>query len=240
MVNFDYSEFVEYVLKDSYISSLKILNNNISKEIESLYKELNFIENEYQNNFKKINLLRKYVSNLELELKSLDYNYNKKLNDLNSVKSHKEYESLQLEINILLKNKNELDSLIISKWLELEKEESNFLSQDYNYLSKKKDILNKIDKNKQKINEINQELNNNIAELENMRLSLILNKQDWLDDYNNMKLAIDNPAVPLSANQICSGCFYILSNQDIAILNKNYIVKCKNCYRFVYLNKQYT
>jgi predicted nucleic acid-binding Zn-ribbon protein len=240
MVNFDYNAFISYVLKDNYISYLKSIIKNLQHDLSELFNQLNLFENDYKSNLDLINNLKKSVNIYESDIKDLDYILTRKISDLDHISSIKEYESLKFEIDTLKVKKDNLESLLIDKWIALEEQEKKFLSISLVYPQKRAEIFTSIDNINIRLRSLESDLNQSIVYLNDLEKSLIINNQDWINDYINMKSNIYNPAVPLKSGEICSGCFYIISSYDISVLNRQYIIRCKNCYRFIYLERDHS
>ncbi|HVW99604.1 MAG TPA: hypothetical protein VHA52_04060, partial [Candidatus Babeliaceae bacterium] len=55
----------------------------------------------------------------------------------------------------------------------------------------------------------------------------------WLNRYQSMKNSVENPAVPVIDGQ-CSACFYTLLPKEIIALERQRLLNCNDCYRFLF------
>lgn len=55
--------------------------------------------------------------------------------------------------------------------------------------------------------------------------------------YLEIRNRVEDPVVPVIA-QSCSSCFYSLLHQDIVSLTKKTIIRCRGCYRFLFVPEE--
>ena len=52
-----------------------------------------------------------------------------------------------------------------------------------------------------------------------------------------MRERVSDPVVPILQGG-CSACFYKTPEQDLILLKRNKLLQCKNCYRFLFFEKE--
>lgn len=81
---------------------------------------------------------------------------------------------------------------------------------------KHKDILASLEQLEQRRNEVLKEL-----------------PVAWQNTYKELSETLPNPIVRI-LNNTCSGCYYAVSANDMAHIQKEYIGRCKDCYRMLF------
>ena len=57
---------------------------------------------------------------------------------------------------------------------------------------------------------------------------------ELMEPYNAMRAQVPDAVVPVQ-DFCCGACFYQISQSDYLALQKQKLLQCKNCYRFLYL-----
>jgi hypothetical protein len=202
------------------ISLVKEASGNLLSQLESSKKE-----------HKE---LRKKVDNIELKIKEIDDRQAKKKKALESIAHEKEYKALKKEISVLEIEHQDYEDQLVSQWHDLEKAEKKRDSKKANLEQSQQTENTAIFLIEEKLEKLTQEHCHALQERETLTKDL---PSKWLDIYNKMKDKVSDPVVP-AVNASCSSCYYQILHQDNALLKKNALVHCRNCYRLLYAEVQ--
>lgn len=229
-------------MKDSLYSLLEL--QEIDKEIDTLERskeefpaEIGRLEAELESARSKIDETEKHVGELESsrrlmegELDSINENLKKHQDRLYEVKSNREYDALQAEIEALGSKKDEHESGILRS------------------IEDHEDLTSKLSEDKDAFGEREKEIQDRIKELKSRLDSVEGDVQKWVRKRKSLEKNIDKPA--LSAyNRIrrmvkggvavveikkgsCGGCYRQLSPQLLVEARRiDRVMKCENCGR---------
>ncbi|MFZ5954121.1 MAG: zinc ribbon domain-containing protein [Candidatus Dependentiae bacterium] len=208
-------------------SSISVLNNQIQEAVHQKTQ----LQNQLEALKSRALLQRKKVDALELEMKHIDEKISRKKEQLDNVMGHREYLSLKAEIDNFKKQQHELEDSLISSWNDLE--------------NVQKELDNTILKVHEQLNLIQQEEHNKKVRIEELEKEFSLLAQqraekekgipeEWLEKYTAMRAKIADPVVPV-VDKTCSGCAFLISDQDMLQLRHNKLVQCKSCFRLLYM-----
>lgn len=202
------------------------LLKDIEIKLKQLHEELDNTKNAWLK-------ARRMVDEKELEMKALDDREKEAQRKLDVLQNPKEYAPLKKEIDQLKEQQHAFEQILIQTWQEAEAAERAYKSQQGTH--------------EQKIQELNAELATKQKEREEKISQIAEFKKtrhekeqglpvEWLEKYAMMQSRVPNPVVPV-INGTCSGCFYVVSPQDIMALRRRKLLQCKECYRFLYLEE---
>jgi predicted nucleic acid-binding Zn-ribbon protein len=174
------------------------------------------------------------VDSQELESKILREKEQKIRNDLEQIRSTKEYTSKEKELAHVSNERLLLDDVIIKVWHDLENAEKKIALEKPEYQSKHDALLEEKNKKEAELKLLTDQL----AQYENDRQEASVHvPAEWLTKYSRMRLRVDDPIVSLSETH-CSACYYTVPRQELANLKRDSLIICRNCYRFIYLPSQ--
>jgi len=219
--------FVEIDAEIAELESDKILVGNSLIKAEQLVKDY---QSQISKNNLQISTINKKQHFLELELKAINAKEEDKKLKLERISNSKEFYALQQELNDIVKKKTKIEEDYLNVWQELEALETKVLENNKNL---ELDIA-------RELNEI-KNFNRRMASIENQLRDALIQKNEviktvdpeLINQYISMKQSTKNPVVKVK-RESCSGCFYMLSSQDLGSLEQYKLTRCKNCYRFVY------
>lgn len=211
-------EKIKGELKD--IEKNKISIPQIQKEIERLLLDIKEI--------------RKKVDAEELTAKDLKEKEESKREALDKTTNEKEYRAIGKEIKRVTQERMGLEDILIQTW--------------HKYDQTKKEAGEQTEQKNKQIEEIKEkttELENSLKEYEQKLEKIIIERQEaakdipeeWLRKYERMKENVQNPVVPVIQDG-CSACFYHIIRQDLQRLKNHGMLLCRNCYRFLYYDKE--
>jgi len=205
-------------------------NNLITKNQASIPR----IKEEIEQSQKNCLDIKKKIDMEELTANDLKEKEESKKKALDKTKNEKEYRAIEKEIKLITQKRIEQEDVLIKIWhqhdlIKKEAEEKK--------VSKEKqiqEIEEKINLHQKEILELNEKL----TKLNDDR-KLVLKDipAEWLRKYNRMKETVPNPIVPVQEDG-CSACFYHVIRQDLQKLKAGGVLLCRNCYRFLYYDKE--
>ncbi|MFA5094615.1 MAG: C4-type zinc ribbon domain-containing protein [Candidatus Omnitrophota bacterium] len=172
----------------------------------------------------------------ELDLQAKEENIKKLQTQLYQLKTNKEYQSMQQEIEGQKADKSRIEDDILVLM-----EESEFLSKE---MEKEKSLFTEADKHlgddRKKIESEVTSLDNEIAALSTRRGELAaLVDHKVLGHYDKVLSGRDGLAIVPVKNKACQGCFMNLPPQVInEIKMGDKIITCESCARILYIEKE--
>ncbi|MEF3280571.1 MAG: hypothetical protein K6357_06365 [Elusimicrobiota bacterium] len=246
------TEYFKDLIEIQEIEQIMVEEEKKLKEIENQISEIRLIyenkKSEIESDADKIKQEIIEKKELENKLLSIEESIKKHQIELNQVKKNEEFKALLSEIEILKKEKDEIETKVLEK-IEVIEEKNARNKKD-------KESLIKLEKeNNIKIDELNKQ-KNKIA----LYLQELLVKQNSLKDnikdeslkkrFENLLKHKDRLAVVSARRELnetsrkkeevyfCSGCNMKLTFNDISSLKKSKtFIVCENCSRLVY-NKE--
>jgi len=228
-------------------SLFKLLDlQEIDKEIDALHQsqtdfpsEINTLKNELQSACDHLEAkqqqsedLDKNRRTLERDLDAIEVDLKKHQDRLYEVKTNKEYDALQTEIETLQSRKGEHESTILENIESLE-EIKEKLSEDESYYQEiEKERQERIDELTAKLNSVEA----NVKKLKRKRSSIESNvERRPLSVYNRIRRVVKGgvAVVPVRKGS-CGGCYRQLAPQRmVEIRRSDNIMRCENCGRIM-------
>jgi len=211
------------------------------KSIARLKKTILFWERELSDFKKKvaaisdnITLNKMELKKYELELSATDDKLKKLYLRKDEVKNEREIKALEMEISDAENSKNTLEDKILSKIDEIEQFEKNFISMGDELVNKEKQVSDDLIKINEEIELMNKKIKKNEAEFNSLYGSLSTAVSQKFMKLLNSK---EGKAISLINGEICTGCnFKLPPSVSIDAMNKEKLVSCTNCGRFIYSN----
>lgn len=233
MTESPFQTFIDFITFDREIVALEAQLNTIAHQIHTLKQQDYAVRHEQEVAKQQVHDAQKEVDAQELEMKSLDQQEAEKKSRLENVTNHKEYQSIKAELERVKTKQHDLEQILLQAWNALE--------------SSKKSYDHKVAESAKSLEQFQQELQTKEGEKADLmaRINSLMQQRpekekavpaEWLEKYAAMRSRVANPVVPV-VNGNCSACFYKVSEQDMMMLNRNKLLQCKDCYRFLYIQK---
>ena len=211
---------------DSKIIEITSMTGDLPDRVKLKEKAINDLSLAIQNKESRIEELEKEVRKLNVENGDSQVKLDKYKEQLFLVKSNKEYDALNEEIDYLKKNMSESEDKFIS--LETEKEElSESKASDESDMDS---LEQKLIKEKDILDKTTSESKAELDSLSSKRQEIAKNiNESYLASYNKLKDAIGMGIAPLN-DACCGNCFSTLPPQMIIeIKSNNTIHSCPSC-----------
>ena len=212
---------------DHRLLEIRELMGDLPSTVKSQEEELADLENENKEKKQRLDEIDKEARHLEREIEDLNSKMTKHKDQLYLVKSNKEYDSLNNEIDHMKANISEFEEQLINIVDEKEKLEE-LMKLNSNKIETISELLSS---NKVELNSAMAETKNEKAELEKNRSILFSSIEPIkLNDYEKIRENRDGTGMESIIGQACGGCYSQLPPQTIIEIKKNInIMNCPNC-----------
>jgi len=228
-----FSAFIDLISLDQQIRTTHQRIASLKTETELHLSEKQKIVDRLEQFKQHVHDLKKAVHEQELAIKELDTVEKHKKDQLENLKSAKEYQPLKKEIDRLKQEQHDAESSLMTTWNKLEGAQKELNEQTAQYSSKIEELHTAIAQQHDETEKLQAELTQKKSERPAKEPGI---PQEWLDKYSHMKMQVEDPVVPL-LDDSCSACYYNLPNQEIIRLKRRAIVQCKGCFRLLYMQE---
>ncbi len=226
------------------LKALVEIDNNIKQLKEKVKGEIQKVETskslipKIQKNLLDLQLnckeMKKKVDAEELIANDLKDKEEHKREALDKTTNEKEYRAIEKEIKRVTLERMELEDVLIQSWHKYDLAKKEVDEQE-------EQINKEIEETKVKTTELETELKESQKKLDSALADREFSTKniptEWLHKYERMKENVSNPIVPVIQNS-CSACFYNVIRQDLQRLKNDGMLLCRNCYRFLYYEKE--
>ena len=225
-----FDHFIDLI---SYDQKLHLHELDIKKQeqkITELENQKNSLNTELRIAKNDLHDAKKMVDEKELEMKELEMKESDKKKRMDQVSNQKEYQSIKHELETVAAQQLALEDVLVAAWNQLEIAKKKFEQYEKEY--------------QQKVNDIDVQVTQNQSDLSELKKQLLKQKQirsskeesvpeEWLEKYMIMRARVSDPVVPV-VDGSCNSCFHQVTGQDLILINRNKLLQCKSCYRFLY------
>jgi predicted nucleic acid-binding Zn-ribbon protein len=222
--------FVDLVQCDASVLNSKKQLASTRQELQKIVQKQKVVEQQQEEIKGALYSQRKEVDRHELLLKETEQAIALKKRRLHEISSPKEYSAVQQELNTLEQNKDELDEKVLSLWQAYEEQSLYHQKEDDQIMQQLQQHRTQSTSYENRIAELETEIKQKQTECDYKKRIV---PADWLEKYRIMGSRIENPVV-LVAQGSCSACFYPISQQDLAALQRHRLVECRGCFRLLY------
>jgi predicted nucleic acid-binding Zn-ribbon protein len=222
--------FIDLVQFDQEITKTTRTHNDVLKKVADLEKQKQTFFDEIELLKRDVHDAQKVVHEKELEMAKLDNreaDLKKRLDDLENIK---QYTTLKKELDSVQGEQRSREDALVTAWNQLENVQRT--------LHQKKDLI------EQKITELEKVISAARKEAQGLQdkldahakerpLKASLVNKEWLEKYDMMHGRVENPVVEVVQGG-CGGCFYTITDQELARLKRRALLQCNSCYRFLY------
>lgn len=196
----------------------------VDAKLEEMEKAIQIIKDESLD-------LTKLRDEKENDLRAIGDQINKFQGQLYQVKTNREYESLQHEIDALKEKSSQVEDAILELLEKMEKLSATVVEEE----SKLSEFRREADREKTELSTREEELSDRIAIKYDERKRLVVNLDDSLvARYDRIRERKAGLAVAAVQNGACGGCYRRIPPQEIQELKKmQRIIACEGCGRII-------
>jgi len=225
-----FDSFIDLISFDQKLHMHELDIKKQERVIAGLEEEKELLDSELELAKGALHDARKEVDEKELEMKDLESQEADKKKRMEQVANQKEYQSIKHELESIGARQLALEDVLVLAWNQLEVTQKKYEVVKSDYEQKVKALDDQIRQAQTEIvgiqNLLDEQKKKRAAKEE-------LVPEEWLEKYTIMRARIPDPVVPVVEGS-CSSCFHQLTDQDLIQINRNKLLQCKGCYRFLY------
>ena len=235
-MNNNLKQLIELQKIDSRLLNIEELRGDLPITVEKLTSDLEKAKKEQENNenrIKEINLDVKKYSN---EIEDSTIKLNKLKDQLYLVKSNKEYDALNFELDHLKETINDAENII----LDLEQEKENINEKNKIFQSDIESASKVLDEKNQELNSTMLKTENEESELNKSRLQII-NKVEikFLSTYDRLRKSKDGLGIISIVSNACGACYTQLPRQTVIEVKESIeVISCPNCSTYLFFDEE--
>ena len=212
---------------DHRLLEIKEFMGDLPLTVENLEKELDALEIDNKAKEIRINEIDKESRHFEREIEGMNTKMVKHKDQLYLVKSNKEYDSLNYEIDHIKTSISEFETQLLNIMEEKEKLEENIKLNS----GKIESITKKLSENKIELNSVMDETKSEKYNLEENRNDLFKNIEPIkLNAYEKIRQSREGAGMVSIIGKACGGCYSQLPPQIVIEIKKNIeIISCPSC-----------
>lgn len=213
------------------------LDKNLSasmQEIESNQHLISQISSGLEEKKNQCHTEKRNVHAEELQAKSLRDEEEKKRKQLENCKNQAEYVGFKKELDLLKRQLEAQDDLVINAWHHLDSATKNVDTLEKKNADRTAELKIKIDQKSAEIKQIKENREIIVADRAKIAQSV---PEEWLTRYKRMQNSVSDPIVPMHQSS-CSACYYAVLKQDFNKLKQSGLLPCRQCYRFLYYDPE--
>lgn len=224
---------------DSDIFYLINQKNNKPKIIEKEKEKIKQTNEKISSAKEKLKSLRIEIKNKELDLLDKENKIKKLSQQLNTVRTNKEYSSIVVETNNIKADKSILEEEILQGFGKIEQIEAEIKSYEKELIELEEELNKLCERTNLEI----KELERAIAEKEAERKKIVdkITDKELLEKYEKLlEKKPDKIAVAEVREESCQGCHMSITKQELnlLLLGKD-VISCRNCSRILYIRDEY-
>ena len=177
--------------------------------------------------------MQKSVDLQELEMKELEEKEKNEKEKLDQAKNQKEYQCLRKEVEKISEAEHRQESAVVEAWNKLENARRDYEKAQNEIAGTLQGIEQEESEKKQQLQILHEQLDVKRGQRKMKEQGI---DENLIEHYDAMRLQVVDPVVPV-ADSCCGSCFYQISQSDYLALQKLKLLRCKNCYRFLYLTE---
>ncbi len=231
MTEHPFQNFINLIKFDQELHNLRRGRKDLELQIDEIVQKKEQLERAFVDTKQSVASLKKEVDSTEMLVQELDQLEAEEKKTLDTIKTQREYKSVQAELNAINRKQQEAEKTLIELWNKYETARKQLEDQKAKYSERMSEFDQVVDEKKMAINEITAEYEKREKE---RRLKTKEVPEEWLEKYANMRAQVSNPVVPVVSDS-CSACFYPVPQHDIMKLNAHKLIQCRSCYRLLYL-----
>lgn len=212
---------------DHRLLEIKEFLGDLPLTVEAQEKELEILDADNKNKEDRINEINKESRHFEREIEGMNAKMIKHKDQLYLVKSNKEYDSLNYEIDHIKTNISESETQLLNIMEEKEKLEENIKLNS----GKIESITEQLSTNKIELISVMDETKSEKHNLEENRNNLFNNIEPIkLNAYEKIRQSREGAGMVSIIGKACGGCYSQLPPQIIIEIKKNIeIISCSSC-----------
>lgn len=230
MIDTPFSALVSLSELDSLIFQKKSRLAVLMSDLLLLETRVSGIKHEIKQELEAEGLKRKELHSLEMDAKDLLAQGKKKEKQLSLIQNPREYSSIEHELQVLQKKREELEERIFVLWEYLEHNEQRLKQKKHDSENQIQLLAQEVQAKRKQQVALEEEM---VSDNERRTILILRLLPEWQAKYTALSQQHHNPIVSVVGNA-CAGCFYPISPNDLAQLARHKVLQCKECFRLLY------
>ena len=222
------------IMVDQAYQALACRIANMQKNIETYTEKKDFSHAQIDALHTTQQAIEKRIKDLEIQIDEISQQERHKQQQERAIVHHKAAESLKKELATLAQERMMYENELLIAWHEYDQAGAQYKTAQAQQHETQEEIYKAIEALEQEIATTEQQLATHktayLSQLQQL-------PEEWQKRYQEMRNKVDNPLVPL-IQKSCSACFYQVLPQDLARLERNALLPCRNCYRYLYQDRK--
>ena len=231
-----FQAFIDLITFDKSVLELERSIKEKQATIATIEQSIAAIDKKLEASKASYTQARKSVDQQELIMKEFNQTESDYKKKLDGVQNQKEYKAITTELETVQAKQQEQEVVLLGAWNTVEQvqkahkvKEQEFKSQQAELQIQLKEQTDTLEAERKDLSTKEQERNKKTTGV----------NAEWLEKYGAMRSRVSNPVVPVE-NAVCTACFLSIPSQMMADLRHNKMLQCKQCFRFLYLEKAET
>jgi len=219
---------------------LAILEQEKALESHPLIGETKELEKKLQTENSRLEKIKNELGNKQKETKKIDLNLQQANDEIKTLRKKlyggevsklKELEQMEKKLELVEKNKEQMEHQIIEEMENQEELEEMYSKQKEVVKRQEEEVNAKRQERDQKLYEIKQNIEKLKAEREEIASQI---EKQYMEKYQKLRRSLGKRGLSRVVNDICEGCrVFISSAQRGALYNPKAMVYCENCGRLL-------
>ena len=220
---------------DNQIQEIESLSGDLPNRVENKESQLISIQANLESNNEKIDTLEKESRKISAEIEGHQAKLNKYKDQLFLVKTNKEYDALNHEIDHLKGTVSDSEDILLTMQSEIESQ-SEFKKVNETDI---KELISSLEVDKKHLDGALSSSKDELVQLNSNRKTITKNiSNSFLSKYNQLQDTRGSGVAPISGN-CCGGCYSTLPPQMvIEIQSNNVIHRCPSCSVFMFSEEE--
>ena len=235
-MNNNLKQLIELQKIDSRLLTIEELRGDLPLKVEQLSEKLSEFKERFQENENRIQIISSDVKKQTNQIEDSNSKLQKLKDQLYLVKSNKEYDALNFEIDHLKESISVSENII----LDLEQEKENLDKNNEAYQIELEDSKKMLEKNKSDLESTMSKTKKEEADLNKNRIVIVDKIENkFINTYNRLRKTKDGLGIINIISNACGACYTQLPRQTVIEVKQNInIISCPNCSIYLFFDEE--
>ncbi len=226
--------FIDLITFDQNLLALESAITHAQQILEKATDQIAALQKKIEEKASTKRDLKKDFDLQELQVKDLQEKEQHQELVMQQAKNQKESEAAQKELDYIRANRLRHEKKLMNVWTAYQAAEKELATMQDAQGQQAQVLQQEMEQKQQELQMLHTQMQEQNAQRE---AKVALLSDDLLYYYDNMRGKVTNPVVPVLQDS-CSACFYSISSKDLQLLRQEGLLRCKDCYRFLYIARQ--
>jgi len=235
-MNNNLKQLIELQKVDSRLLSIEELRGDLPGTVENLSKDLENVKEELEKNEVRIEEISSNIKKQTNEIEDFSTKLKKLQDQLYLVKSNKEYDALNFEIDHLKESITTSENII----LDLEEEKENIDEKNTSFRNEVDEATKLLDEKSTELKSTMSKTEKEEANLNKTRLGIV-DKIDikFVSTYERLRKSKDGLGIMNILSNACGACYTQLPRQTVIEVKQSIdVIACPNCSTYLFFDEE--